>query len=171
MLAESVWVITIACLVVLTLVFAFVVMNAGDSREYSEVQAKWYSFRSKWVLFLFSFGAVVTVVSLMPFPISDQNGVEDATVVNVIGYQWYWEIDKTDYSVGETVEFHVTSGDATHGFGIYDADERILTQTQAMPEYVNKVVHTFDKPGTYKILCMEYCGLAHHGMVAELTVN
>jgi cytochrome c oxidase subunit 2 len=45
-----------------------------------------------------------------------------------------------------------------------------VTQTQAMPGYVNKLYHTFTKPGKYQILCMEYCGAAHHFMVTEFEV-
>lgn len=171
MLAESMWFLTLACLVVLVFVFAFVISNASEHEEYTEVQAKWYAFRSKWIVFLFGFGVVVTLVTLIPYPISNQDGVADAKVVNVIGHQWYWEIDNTEYAVGDTIEFHVTSGDANHGFGIYDSHDHILTQTQAMPGYVNKIVYTFNEPGTYKVLCMEYCGLAHHSMLSELKVK
>jgi cytochrome c oxidase subunit 2 len=46
----------------------------------------------------------------------------------------------------------------------------MLAQVQAMPGYTNSVHYTFDKPGKYKILCMEYCGVAHHSMIANLTV-
>ena len=30
-----------------------------------------------------------------------------------------------------------------------------------MPDYTQKLVHTFTKPGRYDILCLEYCGLDH----------
>lgn len=173
MLAESVWILTLASLVLLSAVFLFVIANSGDERDYSEVQKKWYAIRSKWLLFLFVTGVIVTWATLSPFPITDQHAAADAdtTVVKVVARQWQWEIDNTEYSAGDTVEFHVTSGDVNHGFAIYDGEDRLLTQTQAMPDYVNKVRHTFDQPGTYKVLCMEYCGLAHHAMLAQLTVR
>lgn len=171
MLAESVWLLTLLCLAALSAVFIYVIATSQSEKPYQEVQAKWYSFRSKWIRFLFGFGVFVALATLIPFPVSNQKGVEDATVVNVVGHQWYWLIDKTEFELGETVEFHVTSADANHGFGIYDENDHMLTQTQAMPDYVNKVVHTFDKPGNYRILCMEYCGLAHHAMMAQLTVK
>ena len=71
---------------------------------------------------------------------------------------------------GIPVQFEVTSGDVNHGVGIYDADDHLLTQTQAMPGVTNRLVHTFAQPGRYRILCLEYCGLAHHGMIAEFDV-
>ncbi len=173
MLAESVWILTLVSLVLLSGVFLFVIANSGDKQEYSGVQKKWYAIRSIWLVFLFVLGAVVTYATLLPFPIPDQTAAAgaDTTVVKVVGHQWYWEIDDTEYATGETVEFHVTSGDVNHGFAIYNGEDRLLTQTQAMPDYVNKVRYTFDRPGTYKVLCLEYCGLAHHAMLAELTVQ
>jgi cytochrome c oxidase subunit 2 len=65
----------------------------------------------------------------------------------------------------------VTSRDVNHGFGIYDASLKLLTQIQAMPGYVNKVHYTFTRPGKYRVMCMEYCGLIHHDMIAELTIT
>jgi cytochrome c oxidase subunit 2 len=73
--------------------------------------------------------------------------------------------------VGEVVEFVVTSVDVTHGFALYDPQKRIVAQIQAMPGFVNKVRHRFDSPGKYEVLCLEFCGLAHHGMVAEIHVT
>ncbi|PXV76312.1 hypothetical protein [Nitrosomonas eutropha] len=72
---------------------------------------------------------------------------------------------------GQPVEFQVSAADVNHGFGIYDENLVLIAQTQAMPGYTNKLIHTFDKPGKFKILCLEYCGLAHHVMITELTVE
>lgn len=171
MIADSVWVLTLVCLALLTAVFVFVIMNSADKQDYSEVQSRSTSLRIKWTVFLFALGIVVTLATLLPFPIPSQAGAGDATVVKVVGKQWYWEIDKTDFNVGELIEFHVTAGDVNHGFGIYNSDDKLLAQTQAMPGYVNKFTHTFDEPGTYKVLCMEFCGLAHHSMISQLTVR
>jgi cytochrome c oxidase subunit 2 len=70
---------------------------------------------------------------------------------------------------GRPVEFHVTSKDVNHGFAIYDQGLRIVAQTQAMPNYVNILRYTFPASGTYRVLCLESCGLAHHMMAAEIT--
>lgn len=172
MIAESVWYLTVGLLVLLTAVFVYIIVNSGKSAAYEGVQQRWYAFRSKWTIFLLGFGVIVTLVTLNPFPIVNQVlGLKDSTVVNVVGHAWYWALDKQEFAVGESIEFHVTSADVNHGFGIYDQELKLLTQTQAMPDYVNKVSYTFELPGTYKVLCLEYCGLAHHAMVAELSVK
>jgi cytochrome c oxidase subunit 2 len=47
---------------------------------------------------------------------------------------------------------------------------RLVGQTQAMPGYTNSIKITFKESGIYKLLCMEYCGLAHHAMITDFTV-
>ncbi|WP_197706450.1 hypothetical protein [Magnetospirillum sp. 15-1] len=91
-------------------------------------------------------------------------------VVEAVGRQWEWTLSRNSFRVGETVEFRVTSADVNHGFGIYDPSMRVVAQTQAMPDYVNTLRHKFQAPGKYTILCLEYCGLAHHAMSTEFEV-
>lgn len=69
------------------------------------------------------------------------------------------------------VEFRVTSLDATHGFAVYNPKGAVMAQTQAMPGYVNRLRIRFDEPGTYAVLCLEYCGIAHHIMRSAIVVN
>jgi hypothetical protein len=54
---------------------------------------------------------------------------------------------------------------------LYDEQRQMLTQIQAMPGFVNKVRHRFTVPGNHQSLCLEYGGLAPHGMVAAFTVH
>lgn len=79
--------------------------------------------------------------------------------------------DKIAVEAGELVEFRVTAKDVNHGFGVYDQHYHLITQTQAMPGYVNRLRWVFDEPGEYHILCLEYCGAAHHNMKSSFTVN
>jgi cytochrome c oxidase subunit 2 len=71
---------------------------------------------------------------------------------------------------GSPVEFRVTSKDVNHDFAVYAPDGRIATQTQAMPGFTNKIVYTFTQPGTYKVMCLEYCGIGHAPMTSEIKV-
>ena len=112
-------------------------------------------------------GIVVSVVSLREWPHAVAGNSYDVTISSG---QWWWEIDKEQVPLGKPVTFHVTSEDVNHGMGIYDEDLQLLFQTQAMPGYVNKISHIFEKAGTYKILCMEFCGVSHHDMAVEFEV-
>jgi cytochrome c oxidase subunit 2 len=40
-----------------------------------------------------------------------------------------------------------------------------------MPGKTQKLVHTFSDPGTYEILCLEFCGVGHHKMTATFEVT
>ncbi|TNE33301.1 hypothetical protein EP342_03920 [bacterium] len=73
--------------------------------------------------------------------------------------------------LNKMVEFRVTSLDVNHGFAIYNANNDIIGQTQAMPGYINRLRMKFDKPGLYNIFCLEFCGLGHQVMRTNFTVK
>ncbi|AUQ55106.1 cupredoxin domain-containing protein [Phaeobacter inhibens] len=114
-------------------------------------------------------GVIVSVGSLRSWPHALAS-TGDALEVSVSGGQWWWDIDTTEIPVGKPVNFNVTTEDVTHGMGIYDSELTLLTQVQAIPGYTTKVTYTFTEPGSYQLLCMEFCGVAHHDMVNEFEV-
>lgn len=126
--------------------------------------------RSALIWGLLAIGVLVSVVSLNPYPHSITADGKLAETVNVTGYQWYWELDRDSVPLDVPVVFNAHAGDVTHGFGVTNAEGRMLFQTQAIPGYINKVEYVFTEPGTYQIVCLEYCGLAHHDMRSEFTV-
>ncbi len=69
------------------------------------------------------------------------------------------------------VEFRVTTLDVNHGFSLYAPDGHLVAQTQAMPGYVNRLRVMFDQPGTYTVLCLEFCGMSHHRMRGGVEVK
>jgi cytochrome c oxidase subunit 2 len=169
---EQAWITTLILMTAIIAPFIYVVLRSREETEYPPVQKSAGRIRTMLFWGLVVFFTPVIVYSLADLPYTAPGEVEGKpVVVKAVGYQWYWEIDTTKVEVGQPVEFHVTSADVNHGFGIYDSDMRIVTQTQAMPSYTNILHHTFTEPGTYKILCLEYCGLAHHEMTAEITVT
>ncbi|MFT5486354.1 MAG: cytochrome c oxidase subunit 2 [Paracoccaceae bacterium] len=126
--------------------------------------------RMRLVLALLAGGVVVTFASLWQWPHSVSASSQTVSV-NVTGGQWYWEIDKETLPAGRPIVFSVHTKDVNHGMGIYNAAGRLIVQIQGMPGYVNRVRHVFDQPGRYRVLCMEFCGLAHHDMVSEFVVS
>jgi cytochrome c oxidase subunit 2 len=69
--------------------------------------------------------------------------------------------------LGSRVTFYVTSTDVMHGFWIADT----TVNTMVTPGWVSSVTHTFDKPGTYLLVCNEYCGSGHHLMAGAIEVK
>jgi cytochrome c oxidase subunit 2 len=71
---------------------------------------------------------------------------------------------------GREIEFVLRSDDVNHGFGIYDPDGAFVAQAQVVPGKTQRLVRTFDRPGHYEILCLEFCGYGHAAMRGEFTV-
>ncbi len=168
---DQIWLTTLAGIAGVALAFLYVISRSGRHEEPAAVQTRAYALR-RWLFGgLTVLGIVVTGASLRPFPIAPQHGPSAwPQIVRVVGHQWAWQVDPGPIHAGTPVAFEVTSADVNHGLGIYDATDRLLAQTQAMPGVTNRLVYTFAQPGKYRILCLEYCGLAHHGMISEIDV-
>jgi len=167
------WMTSLVLMLFITVIFIFVALKSKEKREYAPIVKKWHKARNFYatVLIIGMIGVSFYTIRLLPFnqPVYGE-GLEP-TIVDVEAFQFGWDISQSEFEVGEPVEFDVTSRDVNHGFGIYNEDMEIIAQTQAMPDYTNTVYITFDEPGTYEILCLEYCGLAHHQMVTEIVVK
>lgn len=173
MIQIVVWYSSIILIVLLAGVFLWVALSSKKKSDYTPIVKKWYKARSIYAVLLVVLMLVVSIYTLRELPFNKPSYVlgDEVIPVQVEAYQFGFDIDQTEFSVGDTVEFNVTTRDVTHGFGVYDPDMNLVGQTQAMPEYTNTFYLTFDKPGTYQVLCLEYCGLAHHLMMAEIVVK
>lgn len=174
MIQDVVWSVSIILMGCLAAVFVWVAMGASAAiANYGPVIDSAYRLRS-WL-----FGVAIVVLiganykALGELPYLDtlpQLPPAAVQTSRVVAEQWSWTIKPDTFKVGQTVEFHVTSKDVNHGFALYDPEFRIVAQTQAMPSYTNVLRYTFSEPGTYQVLCLEYCGVAHHEMTAEIKV-
>lgn len=168
---DRIWAISLAGLALVALAFLFVVSRAGKpAPDVARMQTRAYAWRGWLFVALLVLGVGVTYATLATFPIPNQRDAALAPqVVHAVGHQWRWELSATRLQAGVPVEFAVTASDVNHGFAVYDAEGRLVAQTQAMPGVTNRLVHTF-APGRYRVLCLEYCGVAHHVMAAEFEV-
>jgi cytochrome c oxidase subunit 2 len=92
-------------------------------------------------------------------------------VVEVNGQQFAWVVEPATVRAGRQVEFRIRASDVNHGFGLYDPDDHLVFQVQAIPDELQKEYHTLRKPGRYRIICLEFCGVGHHQMLGQLTVT
>jgi cytochrome c oxidase subunit 2 len=150
----------------ISVVFILAIRSGGRRPAPDTVERR----RSFLIAGMVIFGIVVTFASLRPWPHAIAKTADSATV-NVTGGQWFWDIDKTELPLGVPVIFNSHTEDVTHGFGVMNADGRLLFQVQVMPGYVNQVEYTFTEPGDYRVVCLEYCGVAHHDMITDFTVG
>jgi cytochrome c oxidase subunit 2 len=158
-------------------VFGIVARSTGVRRDVDYARAN----RLR-LLFFVSLGVILLVFLVLTLP-SLPYPVEASTperIVQAVGKQYTWSLTEgtaptleswdTAYSpsatvpLGAVVEFRVTTLDVNHGFSLYTPDGRLMAQTQAMPGYVNRLRVRFDRPGTYTVLCLEFCGMSHHRM-------
>ena len=138
--------------------------------------------KRKRFFFIGILASVLVILLAMTLPKSPYFLHKDATpaaVVHVRAAQYDFNLsyteelsyDDMELPVGQVVEFRVRSKDVTHGFGVYNDNYELVTQTQAMPGYVNVLRWVFNEPGTYHVLCLEYCGMSHHNMSSSFIVK
>jgi cytochrome c oxidase subunit II len=173
MYQQIAWYTTVFLVFLLLLAFSFVYGESQKLKDYGPIQEKGYKIRKYYFIGLVAIMVFMSAVTLSKLPYHDPHHVkaENAHTVKVNAMQYAWEFSDENFVVGEPVEFIVTSKDVTHGFGLYDPELKLIAQTQAMPGYENTVHVTFTKPGTYKILCLEYCSVGHHVMMKEIVVK
>jgi cytochrome c oxidase subunit 2 len=165
---QTAWWITVVLVLALAAVFLRIVASASSSADYGAIASRATAWRPRlfWALALLTVVILGFTLKRLPYPTGDGT----SQVVQVTGTQWAWQLSHDTVLSGQPVEFQVTSADVNHGFAIYDGKGRLLAQVQAMPHYTNTLRYTFAAPGTYSILCLEYCGMVHHFMKTDLIV-
>jgi cytochrome c oxidase subunit II len=171
-----------AAAIIILGVFAAVARGASTKVDYAKAN------RLR-LLFFASLGAILLtflVLTLPGLPYPVEASTPDR-VVHAVGKQYAWSLTEgpgptaaawdRDFSplvsvpARTTVEFRVTTLDVNHGFSLYAPDGHLVAQTQAMPGYMNRLRVTFDQPGTYTVLCLEFCGMSHHRMRGVVEVK
>ena len=102
-------------------------------------------------------------------PFGDSAGA-NGQVVHVTAEQFGWTIEPNEVRAGVPVQFVLETRDVAHGFGIYNSDHYLLYQVQVPAGDIQHGVYTFEKPGGYDILCLEFCGFGHHAMRGRIEV-
>lgn len=171
MLQNLAWAVSLTLIAILIGVFVSVISKSTQPElepDNGKSSANWRN-RTFWILTVLFIPIIAYSLAHLPY-VRAGAASDGALVVEATGYQWRWELSQQTIPVNKLIEFHVKSADVNHGFAIYDDKLQLHTQTQAMPGMTNKLRHTFKTPGTYRILCLEYCGMAHHNMLTEIKV-
>jgi cytochrome c oxidase subunit 2 len=100
-----------------------------------------------------------------------------ALAVHVTGRQWWWEVTYPDEQVVTANEIHVpadvpvrfavTSEDVIHSFWV----PQVAGKIDVLPRKTNTVTLRIPRPGVYRGLCAEFCGLQHAHMHLRLVVE
>ena len=171
-----------------TITVAIFVFVARSGRSPGELPLKAYKRNRVIFLLALSTAAVVLLSLTLPLtPYPNEGDVPDR-VIYVSGKQFAFKLSdqpisredalndelflsvKKPIRTGDLVEFRISAADVTHGFCIYNHAGSVLTQTQAMTGYVNRLRYRFSESGVYPVLCFEFCGIGHHTMKTQLEV-
>ncbi len=99
----------------------------------------------------------------------------DAMQIQVNGRYWEWDFDYGEGKVAKdtmvlplntAVKLNLVSEDVNHSFYI----PAFRVKEDVVPGYDNWLWFEPTKKGVYEILCTEYCGLDHSGMIAYAKV-
>ncbi|WP_239015301.1 cytochrome c oxidase subunit II [Archangium violaceum] len=102
-----------------------------------------------------------------------QTPPRDAMDVYVVGKQWMWKFTYPEgpnsigvlrVPVGRPVRLLLTSRDVIHSFFV----PAFRIKQDALPGAYTQTWFEVTTPGTYRVMCAEYCGLKHSEMWAEV---
>jgi cytochrome c oxidase subunit II len=85
----------------------------------------------------------------------------------IIAQTWAYVPNEIRVPVGSTLTFRIASADVTHGLIVEKTDVNLTI----IPGYIAEATTTFHQPGTYLLLCHEYCGVGHQTMYGRVIVE
>lgn len=164
-----------AVVCVLSVVFLLVVWRSTHSeteRRRDDADTERLAHGEKaWFAFAVAALGVLLLATLAFIPYGDSAAADGQQVVDVEAAQFAWTIEPSTITAGTPARFHVTAADVNHGFAVYNDDNTMLFQIQAIPDHPSDIVYTFKEPGRYQVVCLEFCGVKHHEMLSTIEVE
>ena len=121
-----------------------------------------------WLVVVIAILATLLLGTIFFTPYGSGDESSDRAVA-VNSFQFAFTLEPAKVKQGK-IRFVIASSDVNHGFGLYNSDDVLVFQTQAIPGETTEEVHTL-KPGVYHVLCLEFCGLGHDAMSGRLVVT
>ena len=114
--------------------------------------------------------SVVLFFTLRSISATAQPARDTAIEIQVIGRQWFWQINyineifstanEIHIPVGQPVLLRLTSADVIHSFWV----PQLHGKMDLIPGRTNTFWIQADEPGKYRGICAEYCGIQHAKM-------
>ena len=92
--------------------------------------------------------------------------------VYIAGMRFMWDGLPVELEAGREYDIHLGAYDVQHGFSV--RPEHSLSQQinlQIFPDREWVVPMTFEEPGTYRVICNEFCGPGHNQMEEKFIVR
>lgn len=87
--------------------------------------------------------------------------------VHVVAKMWSFEPAEIHLPPGADVDLYLSAKDVVHGLYVEHTDVNLM----AIPGSVNAARLTFPQPGTYAMVCHEYCGVGHQNMAGRFVIG
>jgi cytochrome c oxidase subunit 2 len=133
-----------------------------------------------WTLIPAVLISIITVPTVQTIFYTYRDAPEDALVVDVIGWQWWWEFryvteagdtvitaNEVHVPVGRTVHLKMTSHDVLHSFWI----PQMGGKRDVVANRTTNLVFTPLESGVYLGQCAEFCGESHALMKMRLIAH
>jgi cytochrome c oxidase subunit II len=102
---------------------------------------------------------------------SDNSDKSAAQRIEITGRQFAWSVNPPRVKAGVRTKVELHAADVNHALGVYDPDDTLVKQVNVLPGVTQTFFITFKKSGTYKLRCLEFCGVDHHLMENDLEVT
>lgn len=117
-------------------------------------------------------GLGIEVVECIPaettFTEGKVNKLDEHTYqVYYVAGMWSFQPQVVEIPLMSDVDIYLTSKDVVHGLHINEKNVNMM----AIPGAINATRVRFTKRGEYKVVCHEYCGVAHQNMVSTIIVK
>jgi len=86
--------------------------------------------------------------------------------IYLLGRMWQW-YPSLQLEEGKTYTLHLSSTDLNHGFNL----QPFNLNFQVVPGYDYGLRITPNRPGDYRVICNEFCGIGHHLMIGQIVVT
>ena len=105
------------------------------------------------------------------YKVGEENGIPlvappPGSDVYLLGQMWRW-YPALELEEGVSYTLHLSSLDVNHGFSLYPANINF----QVVPGYDYGLSIKPNRPGEYRIVCNEFCGVSHHNMLGRIVVK
>jgi cytochrome c oxidase subunit 2 len=174
-LANAWWIMFALAVMVYVVVGGLIVIASLRGRRRGRAAVDAPARSDDYFIWIGGLGVPVLILAFMAF-LTVHTGAalrapaRNALQIDVVGHQWWWEVSYPGTSVvtaneihvpvGQPLEFHLDSADVVHSFWVPE----LAGKEDLIPGQHNVHRFTVDRPGVYRGVCAEFCGLEHAKM-------
>ncbi len=168
-------------------------IRKGHTEPLPNLKSSNHSLEAAWTVVPAIILLVIGVMAFEVLTFTDTPCTSWNVQVTAIGHQWFWEFwtNYTNGSSNHTVGSNFTSANSTHSVGSLtirsnmtvrlvvesvDVAHSLFIQAfgvhlDAIPGHANSICFEPTMPGSYTIVCTQFCGLSHYAMAGTVDIT